>query len=65
MEDLLLEPDGHPFINGCFNWMILNLYKKNVCFTKHPLKKICFWLQVGLIVTLTLRSSKWTLCLGM
>ena len=25
-----------PFINGCFNWMILNLYIGNGCFTKHP-----------------------------
>ena len=28
MEDLLLEPDGHPFINACFNWMILNFDSK-------------------------------------
>ena len=25
-----------PFINGCFNWMIPNLYIQNGCFTKHP-----------------------------
>ncbi len=25
-----------PFINGCFNWMIPNLYIGNCCFTKHP-----------------------------
>ena len=25
-----------PFINGCFNWMIPNLYIGNGCFTKHP-----------------------------
>ena len=25
-----------PFINGCFNWMIPNLYIENGCFTKHP-----------------------------
>ena len=31
----LLEPEGQPFINGCFNWMIPNLYIGNVCFTKH------------------------------
>ena len=24
------------FINGCFNWMIPNLYIGNCCFTKHP-----------------------------
>ena len=26
-----------PFINGCFNWMILNLYRGNGCLTKHPI----------------------------
>ena len=26
---MYLEPDGHPFINGCFNWMIQNLYIGN------------------------------------
>ena len=26
----------HPFINGCFNWMIPNHYMKNCCFTKQP-----------------------------
>ena len=25
----------HPFINGCFHWMIPNLYIGNGCFTKH------------------------------
>ena len=25
-------------INGCFNWMIPNLYLENGCFTKHPFK---------------------------
>ena len=25
-----------PVINGCFNWMIPNLYMENGCFTKHP-----------------------------
>ena len=24
-----LEPDGHLFINGCFNWMIPDLYLGN------------------------------------
>ena len=31
-----LEITKHPFINGCFNWMIPNLYIENGCFTKHP-----------------------------
>jgi len=30
-----------PFIHGCFNWMIPNLYLGNVCFTKNPLKNGC------------------------
>ena len=30
-----------PFINGCFNWMIPNLYLGNGCFTKHPLRNGC------------------------
>ena len=28
----------HLFINGCFNWMIPNLYIVNGGFTKHPFK---------------------------
>jgi len=28
-----------PFINGCFNWMIPNLYIENGRFTKHPFIK--------------------------
>ena len=31
-----------PFINGCFSWMIPNLYMENGCFTKHPLKNWLF-----------------------
>ena len=33
-----LEPQTtiYRFINGCFNWMILNLSIGNGCFTKHP-----------------------------
>ena len=31
-----LEPDGHLFINVCFNWMILFFYARNGCFTQHP-----------------------------
>ena len=36
-----LEPQGQPFINGCFNWMIPNLYIENGCFTKHPFINGC------------------------
>ena len=39
--EIILEPDGHPFTNGCFNWMIPNHYTKSACFTKHPFE---FWL---------------------
>ena len=37
-----LEPQGQPFINGCFNWMIPNLYIGNGCFTKHLFINGCF-----------------------
>ena len=30
---IYLEPQGQPFINGCFNWMIPRLYIENSCFT--------------------------------
>ena len=36
----------HPFINGCFNWMIPNLYIGNGCFTKHPFLTGCLGFQV-------------------
>ena len=32
----------HPLQSGCFNLMIPNLYMKNGCFTKHPLKQWLF-----------------------
>ena len=35
-----------PFINGCFNWMIPNLYIGNGCFTKHPFINGCLGFQV-------------------
>ena len=35
---------------GCFNWMIPNLYIKNGCSTKHPLKNGCLVYQVGIIM---------------
>ena len=34
-----------PFINGCFNWMIPNLYIENRCFTKHPFINGCLRFQ--------------------
>ena len=34
-----------PFINGCFSWMIPNLYLENGCFTKHPFVNGCLGLQ--------------------
>jgi len=34
-----------PFINGCFNGMIPNLYIKNGCFTKHPFISGCLGYQ--------------------
>ena len=36
----------HPFISGCFNWMIPILYIGNGCFTKHPIKNGCLEYQV-------------------
>ena len=38
------------FINGCFNWMIPNLYIEKGCFTKHPSINGCLGFQVGLEV---------------
>ena len=35
-----------PFINGCFNGMIPNLYIENGCFTKHPFINGCLGYQV-------------------
>ena len=32
-----------PFINGCFSWMIPNLYIENGCFTKHPFINAWKW----------------------
>ena len=37
----------HPFFNGCFSWMIPNLYIKHGGFTKHPFKTGCLGFQVG------------------
>ena len=45
-----------PFINGCFNWMIPNLYVENDCFTKHPFVNGCLgfqaWINQGKFITL-------------
>ena len=38
--NVYLEPYGHPFISGCFNWMIPILYIGNGCFTKHPFQMV-------------------------
>ena len=35
-----------PYINGCFNCMIPNLYIGNGCFTKHPFIYGCLGFQV-------------------
>ena len=35
-----------PFINGCFSWMIPNLYIENCCFTKHLFINGCLGFQV-------------------
>ena len=40
-----LEPQGQPFINGCFNWMIPNLCIGNGCFTKHLFLNGCLGFQ--------------------
>ena len=44
-----------PFINGCFNWMIPNLYVENDCFTKHPFTNACLGFQalMGVITPVT------------
>ena len=38
-----------PFITGCFNWMIPNLYIGNGCFTKHPFINGCLGFQVYIV----------------
>ena len=42
----------HPFINGCFNWMIPNLYTENGCLTKHQFQTGCLGFQVLVLVCL-------------
>ena len=42
-----------PSINGCFNWMIPNLYIENGCFTKHPFINGCLGFQELIICSQT------------
>ena len=46
---LLAWNPKQPFINGCFNWMIPNLYIGNGCFTKHPFINGCLGF-LGIII---------------
>ena len=48
-----------PFFIGCFSWMIPNLYIKNGCFTKHPLKTGCLGFQVRMLLVTLPPSRKW------
>ena len=48
-----------PFINGCFNWMIPNLYIGNGCFTKHPFINGCLGFQEPFMSTLNLGAQVW------
>ena len=47
-----------PFINGCFNWMIPNLYIENGCFTKHPFINGWPWGSRGWTNSIQLASGK-------
>ena len=46
-----------PFINGCFTWMIANLYIGNGCFTKHQFLNGCLGFQVYIIRSLFMRFA--------
>ena len=48
-DDSFLEPQGQPFINGCFNWMLPNLNIENGCFTKHPFISGCLGFKVVIV----------------
>ena len=54
------------FINGCFNWMIPNLYIGNGCLTKHPFKTGCLGYQVCPLVVSTpwMSPSDWRWAVG-
>ena len=43
--DIMAWNPKQPFINGCFNWMIPNLYIGNGCFTKHLFINGCLGFQ--------------------
>ena len=44
---MLLEPDGHLFINGCFNWMMSQIFRKEMVGNHHfhPFKTGCLGYQ--------------------
>ena len=50
-----------PFINGCFNWMIPNLYIGNGCFTKHQFFNGCLGFQVYLVKLQRTKIATWAL----
>ena len=53
-----------PFINGCFNWMIPNLYIVNGCFTKHLFINGCLEFQdlgvPGMYTVFRWRFQSWS-----
>ena len=57
-------PQGQPFINGCFNWMIPNLYIGNGCFTKHLFINGCLGFPVILYYPPGNSASLWPFCDG-
>ena len=63
-SDWCLEPQGQPLINGCFNWMIPNLYIENGCFTKHPFINGCLGFQVRIIFFLGENQNIWEQTIG-
>ena len=46
-----------PFINGCFSWMIPNLYIGTGCFTKHPFINGCLGFQEDILHDLNLEGK--------
>ena len=65
MNKNYLEPQGQPFINGCFNGMIPNLYIENGCFTKHPFINGCLgFLVVGSFNPFEKYLSNWIISPG-
>ena len=45
LEYIISWNPKQPFLNGCFSWMIPNLYIENGCFTKHPFINGCLGFQ--------------------